>query len=105
MASVIVYAKWLRNETVFGITIALCLVALCMSASLIGIEKRHECFIHKYENQQALVSKGTVTYLSYEDCKAMNNKIARHKTYCNNLWTGIWFSEEIGNLEPFVLKR
>lgn len=86
-------------------TLTLALVSLCMLGSLVGLDKRHEYFIHKYENQKALISKGAVTYLAYDDCKWMNNKIARHKTFCDNDWIGIWFSEDIGNLEPFVLKN
>ena len=29
----------------------------------------------------------------------MNNKIAEHRNFCHNGWVGMWYSEEIGNLE------
>ena len=104
ISAILYYLRFKNNEVMMGIALAFALVTACMTAPLVGIEKRQECFVHRYENQQALISKGAVTYLAYEDCKAMNNKIARNKAYCNSPWVGIWFSEEIGNLDPFVLK-
>lgn len=94
----------LDKTFITALALTLCLILTCVSGSLIGIEKRHECFIHKYENQKVLISKGTWAYASYVDCKEMNNKIARHKTYYDNKWIGIWFSEDIANLEPIALK-
>ena len=35
----------------------------------------------------------------------INRTIAKHKAYCNSAWFGVWYSEEIGNLEPLTLPK
>ena len=32
----------------------------------------------------------------------MNNKINENKLYLNNIWTGVWYNEEIANLEKLT---
>ena len=35
----------------------------------------------------------------------INCTIAKHKAYSTSKWCGIWFSEEIGALEPLLIKK
>ena len=35
-----------------------------------------------------------------KDLLEINNIIAKHKAYYGNKWNGVFYSEEIGNLEP-----
>ena len=35
----------------------------------------------------------------------MNNTISKHKSYKDNIWIGMWYSEDIANLEPLKWKQ
>lgn len=48
----------------------------------------------EYGNVNALTEK--IIYI--------NDKIAEHKAYSKNFWVNIWYSEEVGNLEPITFK-
>lgn len=37
-----------------------------------------------------------------EEILSINNKIDRNKIYNNSPWCGVWFSEEIGNLQKLT---
>ena len=78
-----------------------------MSVSLINIGRKFDAFVNRYEYTKQLVvayepnDYGNKTAL-LEDVLDINKEIADHKALAGNKWTGKWYSEKIGNLEPIV---
>ena len=89
----------------FAISTGIALVV--MSVSLINIGRKFDSFVNRYEYTKQLVvayepnDYGNKTAL-LEDVLEINRKIADHKALAGNKWTGKWYSEKIGNLEPIV---
>lgn len=75
--------------------------------TLINRGRTFESQIIEYNNTKALVESykgkeyGNTPALT-EKIIDINDLIAKHKAFAGNWFTGIWFSEKIGNLEPIV---
>ena len=70
-------------------------------------EKEVEYSIAEYENlkeqSEGLTREDLVDLdILREEILSMNNKIDKNKIYSNSPWCGIWFSEEIGNLQKLT---
>lgn len=83
---------------------------ICMGLSLVNKQARFNATIADYENTAALVE--TYQGTDYGNMNALtekiidiNEEIASHKAHSKSKWSSIWFSEEIGNLEPIVYGR
>lgn len=90
----------------FGLFGTLGLAGLIISlCALINIDRRFETRMNEYEAIVAMVESydgqdyGNMQALT-EQVVHMNTIIAKHKAYCGNKWTGIWYSEDIAKLEP-----
>ena len=95
-------------ELLSGLLTVFATIALgTMSISLINIGREFDAFVYRYEYTKQLVvayepnDYGNKTAL-LEDVLDINKKIADHKALAGNKWTGKWYSEKIGNLEPIV---
>lgn len=84
-------------------------VLLVASVSLIGLKSTFKVEIEKYNNTVELVesykncsdnSNCVFEYDLRKDILEINNTIAKHKVWRKNKWFSLWYSEEIGNLEP-----
>ena len=85
-------------------------IFVCELASLINIERGFQTTINKYEITKVLIENYTPNdYGNQSDLLKqvidVNNAIAKHKSHAGNIWTGVWYSEEIGSLEPLFFKR
>lgn len=54
---------------------------------------------YKEDNIKWVDNSNIYNFQLYEDVIKMNNTIDKHKVYHDSKWVGIWYSEEIGNLE------
>ena len=83
--------------TLTGLIVSLCL--------FINLDKRFETTINRYETTVQMVESytgqdyGNMGSL-VEQVVDINNVIAAHKALHDSKWVGLWYSEEIGNLEP-----
>lgn len=80
-----------------------------MLMSLINIKRDFQTTLNEYEITKVLVENYTPNdYGNQSDLLqqviSINKRIARHKAYADNKWTGVWYSEEIGALEPLSFK-
>ena len=86
------------------------IILLFSIMSLININRKFQRFVIDYNNTTAFVESynggeyGNMPELTGKILD-INEVIANHKAYCNNFWTGIWYSETIGNLEPITFKK
>lgn len=90
----------------FSITGGISAIVLIISLmSLIGINRRYDAMVYRYENTVEMVNSytgqdyGNMGVL-VEQVVNINNGIANHKARYNSVWVGLWYSERIGNLEP-----
>jgi hypothetical protein len=75
--------------------------------TIVLIDQKNE-FAYEIEQYQNL--RGQVKTLTKDDIVTgenlrnqvleMNNKISKHRIYSKSPWVGLYYSEEIGNLEP-----
>lgn len=88
--------------TLTGLVVSLCL--------FINLDKQFETTINRYEMTVQMVESytgqdyGNMGSL-VEQVVAINNTIAAHKAHHNSKWVGLWYSEEIGNLEPITFGK
>ena len=88
--------------TLTGLIVSLCL--------FINLDKRFETTINRYETTVQMVESyagqdyGNMGSL-VEQVVAINNIIATHKAHHDSKWVGLWYSEEIGNLEPITFDK
>ncbi len=85
---------------------SICTIALFICGmSLVNIDRQFEARMNEYEVITTMVESydgqdyGNMQALT-EQVVYMNTIIAKHKAYCGNKWTGIWYSEDIAKLEP-----
>jgi hypothetical protein len=84
-----------------GVTMAV------LIASLVNIDRKFDTFVNRYNFTKELVVNyepndyGNKTAL-LDDVISINKKIAEHKAYAGNVWSGAWYSEKIAELEPIV---
>lgn len=83
------------------------LVAILLS--LADIESTFRQIENQYDITKEIVSEYVVDE-NYGNSDSLtkqvfeiNNAIAEHRAKCNSRWFGLWYSEEIGNLEPIHL--
>ena len=99
--------KWYSDLTTFvcGTILILCLfAAIACGFSLLTIEKDFDYIEAQYNNLKEQVDYVDYDYILTDanlrnQVLEMNNTIAKHYTYCDNPWLGLWYSERIGNLE------
>ena len=110
---VINYKEW-DSDIVFGIFATFASVSFVASIlcgiSLLTIEKDFEYTEAQYNNLKEQVEDVEYDYILTDanlrnQVLEMNNKIAKHRTYCDNPWVGLWYSERIGNLENLQWKQ
>ena len=88
--------------TLPGLVVSLCL--------FINLDKRFETTINRYETTVQMVESyagqdyGNMGSL-VEQVVSINNTIAAHKALHDSKWVGLWYSEEIGNLEPITFGK
>ena len=94
----------------FGLGGVCLLVCICMGLSLINIDAHFEATIADYENTVALVE--TYNGADYGNMPALTEKIieinaeiARHRELSKSNWSGLWYSEKIGALEPITFNK
>ena len=93
---------------IFGI-ISLTII-LGMIFTLINIDKEFEATINEYEVLKAQVEcykpgdYGNASEIMSKTLH-MNSLIAKHKALSDSNWSGLWYSKEIGNLEPIILGK
>jgi hypothetical protein len=77
---------------------------------LINIDRRFDATIYSYETTIEMVDSyagqdyGNMGSL-VEQVVAINNTIAAHKAHHDSKWVGLWYSEEIGSLEPITFDK
>lgn len=118
IAIVCFLAAWLVNKYTYSDSAAFyaflgvlsVLVEIVLVISLINKNARFEAFITDYENTVALVE--TYRGTDYGNMNSMtekiidiNKSIAQHKELSKSKWSGLWYSEKIGNLEPIKFNR
>ena len=90
-----------------GLSVTALITTLCL---LINIDNRFEATINRYETTVQMVESytgqdyGNMGSL-VEQVMTINNIIAIHKAHHKSKWVGLWYSEEIGNLEPIKFDR
>ena len=90
-----------------GAAIICAVILACMGGSLININAHFDATIADYENTVALVETyngsdyGNMPALT-EKIIQINTEIARHRELCKSNWSGLWYSEKIGALEPIT---
>ena len=78
--------------------------------TLINIDTRFEAIQNEYEVINQMIDSydgqdyGNMTALT-EAVVSMNDKIAQHKAHYKSKWTGLWYSEDIANLQPIVFSK
>lgn len=99
--------EWLEIVgSVFSIFSFVTMVVLI--ATLVNINRKFDTFINRYNFTKELVVNyepndyGNRTAL-LDDVISINKKIAEHKAYAGNIWSGAWYSEKIAELEPIIL--
>lgn len=104
--TIIASHEFWETEGMFGVLSLLVTLGVIMfSLSLINLDKRFDEFKYRYEYTKQMVESyhgfeyGNTFNLTEEMLK-INSTIARHKAYCNNVWTSKWYSKDIANLEP-----
>lgn len=82
------------------------------SLSLINRQTRFNYVIERYNNLKAITecydsdSKDKIeAFTLREDILRMNNLISAHKVKSQSPWVNVWYSEEIGNLEPIKVSH
>lgn len=85
------------------------LVLITMLFILSAMKPTFETYKNEYQVTKMLVDSykgeeyGNVNALT-EKIIYVNDKIASHKAGSKNFWVNIWYSEEVGNLEPITFK-
>lgn len=88
-----------------GTGVIVLLGTIITALSLININTRFEATLNEYEMITQMVESyegqdyGNMGDLTKEVVE-MNLKIAQHEAHYKSNWTGLWYSEEIANLEP-----
>lgn len=86
------------------------IIIICALFTRINLNNSFEKFKIDYANTVVLVESyqggeyGNMPELTGKILD-INATIAKHKSYVGNFWTGSWYSEEIGNLEPITFKK
>lgn len=106
--------KYTYCDRIAGFLFGLGVLNLCAFAVAVGllinINKRFDAFVFQYETTVEMVDSyagkdyGNMSSL-VEQVVQINNTIATHKAHHNSKWVGIWYSEQIGNLEPIRFNR
>lgn len=103
----------LRDEicgVFIGLDFCLFIALLIMAYTSMTAEPRWAAFKYEYESTKEVIS----TYHPYDYGNTqditkkifkINETIARNKAYYDNKWLGVWYSEEIGNLEPLKFEK
>ena len=94
------------------LSIGICtLIGLVITAcTLININTRFEATQNEYENIVLVMESydgqdyGNMVALT-ERVVDMNSEIAQHKAHYKSKWTGLWYSEDIANLEPITFGK
>lgn len=94
------------------LSIGICtLIGLIITAcTLININTRFEATQNEYENIVLAMESyegqdyGNMAELT-KSVVDMNSEIAQHKAHYKSKWTGLWFSEDIANLEPITFGK
>lgn len=92
----------------FGAIICL-LAGIIGLFTLIGKNASFNTILYDYENTVALVETyngldyGNMSNLT-EKIIDINSTIAKHKAFSNSKWVGIWYSKDVGALEPIIFK-
>ena len=106
------YAYEYDGLSVFMKFTGVCAITVLLFMFITLVDKKHDFEVVKidYENTKMLVENyregdyGNMNQLTSKVIK-INETIARHKAYHTSNWTGIWYSEEIGALEPLSLHK
>jgi len=100
------YDMWCRKYTyiILAIVLGFCLFGMSIR---IPLKKNIEYSIAEYENlkeqAEGLTREDLVDLdVLREEILSMNNKIDKNRIYCESPWCGVWFSEEIGNLQKLT---
>ena len=94
------------------LSIGICtLIGLIITAcTLININTRFEATQNEYEVISEMVQSydgqdyGNMVELT-KSVVGINSEIAQHKAHYKSKWTGLWFSEDIANLEPITFGK
>lgn len=99
----------------FDVLVVICFIVgafsliagITSSLTLINRQARFDYVIERYNNLKAITecydndSKDKIEALTLrEDILEMNNLISEHKVKSQSPWVNVWYSEEVGNLEP-----
>lgn len=92
--------------------VLLFIASIVSSLSLINRQARFNYVIERYNNLKAITecydsnSKDKIeAFTLREDILKMNNLISKHKVNSQSPWVNVWYSEEIGNLEPIKVSH
>ena len=89
----------------FIISTFILIIIFCVS---IGIKSEWNAIKYDYIFTKELVENyergdyGNTVSLT-DKVLTINRTISIHKAYCHNPWFNVWYSDEIGNLEPLML--
>ena len=103
---------WSEVCTVLGTVISIIstlvlIIVICVS---IGIKSEWDAIKYDYTFTKELVENyergdyGNIVPLT-DKVLTLNKTISKHKAYCHNPWFNVWYSDEIGNLEPLMLSN
>ena len=103
---------WSEVCTVLGTIISvistlILIIVICVS---IGIKSEWDAIKYDYTFTKELVENyeggdyGNTASLT-DKVLTLNRTISIHKAYCHNPWFNVWYSDEIGNLEPLMLSN
>lgn len=104
-------SKFYNDSCVFiggGMSILFFVILIFMFLTLAGIKAEFNTFINRYEYTKNIVENycygdyGNTFELTNQIIE-INNTIAEHKAKCDNPWYNVWYSKDIGELEPLFL--
>ena len=110
----IILDKYTYMEFLPGFLVAIgggtALTAIIWGLFLININTRFQATLNEYQVITEMIDSydgqdfGNMAALTEQVVK-MNNTIASHKAHYTSPWTGLWYSEDIANLEPIRFDR
>lgn len=87
----------------FPIIITMTIVSVALGFELASIPTKNSVqqTLNEYNNLSDFVYCSGIDGVE-EKIVEMNNKIDENRLYLNNIWTGVWYREEIANLEKLT---
>lgn len=94
-----------------GLVTGFAIVAIVFSCTLIDRKAEFKQQEYEYQFTKSLVENydpndagsAFAMHALVDKVITCNDRIAKNRAKCHSIWTNLWNSEEIGNLEPLVI--